>query len=96
MQTVAMSCDVQSPWGEIRFEALTGSEGYCVQLTRDGQVLAADWVAKGSDVLAKWQHVRESLGAAAADSPKSTDVAGGPWWGAPPQLPASVAIALGR
>jgi hypothetical protein len=43
LHPVAMSCEIDSPWGDIRFEALTGAQGDQVQLSRDGQVLASDW-----------------------------------------------------
>ncbi len=95
-----MSCEVASPWGDIRFEALTGAQGYQVQLSREGQVLASDWVANGNDLMARWQKVRDGLQAAGAGSSQAQSqgggLAGGPFWGPCTQLPTSVAMSLQR
>lgn len=100
LQPVAMTCDVASPWGDIRFEALTSAVGYQVQLSRDGQVLASDWVANGNDLMARWHKVREGLYAAGAGTsqPQSHGggLSGGPCWGPCAQMPTSVALSLQR
>ncbi|MGH8638541.1 MAG: hypothetical protein ACREUZ_15500, partial [Burkholderiales bacterium] len=95
---VAMTCPIDSPWGEIRFEALTSANGYRVQLTRDGAVLAADWVNSSADLIPRWQTVRDRLSLMAAEAPEVQTQpglgSGGPWWGDTVQVPASVGAAI--
>jgi hypothetical protein len=81
-----MTCPIDSPWGEITFEALTGHDGYRVQLTQGGQILGSDWVANSSELMSRWQKVRDGLAAAAALSAQPSETA----------VPPSIVTALGR
>ena len=82
------------------FEAFAGSDGYKVQLSRSGELLATDWVDSTTDLLARCQKVRNIMdGMAAGASARinvEADATGALWHRPAMALPASVAAAMRR
>ena len=83
------------------FEAFAASDGYKVQLSRSGELLAADWVESTTDLLARCQKVRNIMdgmtaGSSAAQLSVDADASGALWRRHDMALPASVAAAMRR